>query len=156
AHHVKLFYEERIDPTESYRSGWKIEQRLRLTRVDVASKTFDQQVDQPRRQVRRYHLEYAPEWHQSFLESGQVEGRCAADEHQAPAENGAQELEASTACDRLPPMRFGYSHVAPHKVDGSTSVADLSGFEGFDERLIPLTSSPDHSVDDELADLFDV
>src|SRR5262249_47790034 len=35
AHHVRLSYGPRTDPTFSYRSGFRREQRLRLVRVDV-------------------------------------------------------------------------------------------------------------------------
>ncbi len=92
AHHVRLVYQLRTDPTESYRSGWKLEQRLRLSRVDVTSKTFDGDVNTPRRQVRRYHLKYAPNFHQSFLESVQVEGCRAGSELDAKAENEGDTL----------------------------------------------------------------
>src|SRR6185436_17959960 len=49
-----------------------------------------------------------------------------------------------------------YSHVTPHKTDGSASTSDLSGYEGFDERLHEISQSPPHSVDEEHTDLFDV
>jgi hypothetical protein len=157
AHHVRLVYEDRTDPTESYRSGWKLEQRLRLSGVDVTSKTFAGNPEDPRRQVRRYHLKYAPSFHQSFLESVQVEGRCAGSETAAFAEDeDSQLLPETTGCETLPPMTFGYGHVTPRKVDGSPGTADLAGFEGFDERLIQISNSPDHSIDEGLSDLFDI
>jgi hypothetical protein len=49
-------------------------------------------------------------------------------------------------------LKFGYSHVTPRKADGSLGSTTLKGFEGFDERLIPIAGSPDHSVDEELTD----
>ncbi len=155
AHHVRLVYEQRTDPTQSYRSGWLIEQRLRLRRVDVATKPFSGDGDSARRQVRRYHLGYAPTFHTSYLESVQVEGRCDGDETAAPAESN-QALPETTGCARLPAMTFGYSHVAPYTLDGSKGSADLEGYEGFDERLRSLVSSPANSVDEELTDLFDI
>ena len=35
AHHTRLNYEQRSDPTSSYRSGWRMDQSLRLVGVDV-------------------------------------------------------------------------------------------------------------------------
>ncbi len=155
AHHVRLVYENRTDATQSYRSGWLIEQQLRLKHVDVASKPFNGDVDSERHQVRRYHLSYDPSFHASYLESVQVEGRCDGDEMDAPGET-SQALPETTDCARLPAMTFAYSHVMPFTVDGEAGGADLTGYEGFDERLRSLASSPDHSVDEELADLFDI
>ena len=156
AHHTRLAYEPRTDPTSSYRSGWRIEQNLRLERVDVTSKTFAV-MDPARRMVRRYHLEYDADYHASLLTSVQVEGRCSGgSEEAAHQEDGFQTLPEVTSCPRLPPMTFGYSHVEPFKVDGSPGTADLPGYEGFDERVRTMASSPPHSVDDELADLFDI
>lgn len=42
---------------------------------------------------------------------------------------------------------------APFKADGSAGVADLAGYEGFDERQIPMPNSPRFSLDEELTDL---
>ena len=151
AHHTRLIYAERSDATESYRSGWKMQQRLRLTRIDVASKTFGAAASSPRKRVRRYHLDYEKTFHVSLLASVQVEGRCAAREEDAPAES-----DETTSCPRLPAMTFGYSHVEPFTVSGAPGVADLPGYEGFDERLRTMLQSPPHSVDEELSDLFDV
>jgi hypothetical protein len=58
AHHTHLSYEQRTDPTVSYRAGFPIEQNLRLTGVDVASQTFTNGSSGTRRQVHRYHLSY--------------------------------------------------------------------------------------------------
>ncbi|GMV19447.1 MAG: hypothetical protein AMXMBFR56_76710 [Polyangiaceae bacterium] len=151
AHRTRLIYADRSDPTESYRSGWKMQQRLRLTRIDVASKTFGSASSGARHRVRRYHLEYDPSSHVSLLASVQVEGRCDGDEEKAPAET-----DDTTSCPRLPAMKFGYGHVEPFTVSGGPGVADLTGYEGFDERLRTIVNSPPHSVDEELSDLFDV
>ncbi len=53
-------------------------------------------------------------------------------------------------------MTFDYQHVTPFGTDGSPGVADLPGYEGFDERVIPMKGSPPNSVDEDLADLFDI
>ena len=147
AHHTHLSYESRTDPTTSYRSGWRISQSLRLTGVDVASKTFNDAVTAPRHQVRRYHLAYRT-GHVSLLESVQMEGRCTSAEASAPAEDSGVALPAKTNCESTPALTFGYSHVATN--------ADLPGFEGFDEALQTIQSSPPHSVDEDLTDLLDV
>ncbi|MCC6903010.1 MAG: hypothetical protein IT377_28835, partial [Polyangiaceae bacterium] len=151
AHHTRLIYTERADATESYRSGWKMQQRFRLARIDVGSKTFGGAASSARRRVRRYHLEYDPGSHVSLLASVQVEGRCAGREEDAPLES-----DETTSCPRLPAMSFGYGHVEPFTVSGGPGVKDLPGYEGFDERLRTMLQSPPHSVDEELSDLFDV
>ena len=155
AHHTRLVYAARPDPTHSYRSGYRIGQNLRLTRVDVASKIFSGSTSAPRAMLRRYHLEYEATSHLSLLSSVQVEGRCATKEQDAPTE-ASELLPQETNCPRLPAMRFEYSHVQPFKTDGTPGYADLNGYEGFDERLRNILSSPPHSVDEELTDLFDI
>jgi RHS repeat-associated protein len=158
AHHTRLSYEQRPDPTHSYRSGWRMDQNLRLARVDVTSKTFNGSVTSARALLRRYHLGYAPaaSSHASLLTSVQVEGRCASSEMSAPVEDSAQLLASTTSCGRLPAMQFEYSHVTPYTTSGAPGTADLAGYEGFDERLHDMVASPPHSVDEELTDLFDV
>lgn len=155
AHHTHLRYEDRTDPTRSYRAGWLIEQRLRVTGIDVTSKTYNGGASQLRRQVRRYHLEYEAGQHVSLLSSVQVEGRCADSEDAAPAETN-EALPPVTNCSTLPAMNLGYAHVEAFATDGSPGAADLSGYEGFDERIIPVATSPANSVDEQLSDLFDV
>jgi RHS repeat-associated protein len=147
AHHTHLVWESRTDPSESYRSGWKIETRLRLAGVDVTSKTFTGGEVGARHLVRRYHLAYDANYHASLLASVQVEGRCAAAEANAPAEDNLGLLPA-TSCPVLPAMKFGYSHVA--------ASAGPAGFEEFDRRVVKMSSAPPHSVDEATADFFDV
>jgi RHS repeat-associated protein len=150
AHHTHLVWEQRTDPTQSYRTGWLVESNLRLARVEVASKTFVLPTSESRRRVRTYHLGYDSASHISQLTSVQVEGRCSGDE-------GTAALEGSdTACEKLPPMTFGYTKVDARKIDGSEGEIDLPGYDGFDERITTMSSSPDHSVDEALTDLFDI
>src|SRR5262249_46848322 len=78
AHHTYLDYEARPDPSVSYRRGWRTAMTQRLTRIDVASKTFVP--DENRRLVRRYFLEYDSTFHVSLLSTFQVGGRCANNE----------------------------------------------------------------------------
>jgi RHS repeat-associated protein len=155
AQHTHLVYENRPDPTISFRRGWRVDQALRLAGVDVTSVPFA--AGGARHAVRRYHLAYDASLHVSLLSSVQVEGRCSGSESSAPAEDPTtQALPAVTGCPALPPMTFGYQHVTPFAVDGSPGVADLPGYEGFDERVIPMKQSPPSSVDENLADLFDI
>jgi RHS repeat-associated protein len=159
AHHTRLSYEDRSDPTFSYRSGWRMDQTLRLTRVDVTSRAFNEGLSAARHQVRRYHLGYALQ-HASLLTSVQVEGRCDGNEVNAPAEvsgppdpgtppNRVTELlRDGPNCPTLPAMTFDYSHVQQN--------ADLPGFEGFNHDLHTIQSSPPHSVDDAMTDLLDI
>jgi hypothetical protein len=155
AHHTRIVYEERTDPTLSFRRGWRVDQTQRLVRVDVTSATFA--VAGARHAVRRYHLAYDPAYHVSLLASVQLEGRCAGAEADAPAEDPATEsLPEETGCATLPPVTFGYRHVVPFQSDGNPGSADLAGYEGFDERVIAMSGSPPSSIDDNLTDLFDI
>jgi RHS repeat-associated protein len=144
AHHTRLVYEPRTDPTASYRSGWKIEQRLRLRRIDVTSKSFGGAPTEARQLVRRYHLGYDANFHVSHLTGVQVEGRCEV----SVAESPAGTLPETSGCPRLPPMTFEYGHVQ--------AGGGLAGYERFDGQVRKLASSPAHSVDEELTDLFDI
>jgi hypothetical protein len=154
AHHTHLKYEQRTDPTVSYRSGWRIEERLRLKRVDVTSATDGATGN--RRQVRRYHLSYEAGQHISLLSSVQIEGRCASNEDTPNQEGNDALLPEATTCGRLPAMKFGYQHVTPYNSTGSSGVTDLPGYEGFDERVLSLPGSPPHSLDEELTGLLDI
>lgn len=152
AHHTHLHYEARTDPTESYRSGWLIKQTKRLKRVDVTSKT--ESGGGERRVVRRYHLDYDGGFHTSYLTSVQVEGRCVSDETQAQAEEDG--LVGFSSCPKLPPMTFAYSHVDGFTTDGTAVGSSLTGYEAFDARLQAVGNTPPHSIDDNLADFFDI
>jgi RHS repeat-associated protein len=147
AHHTRLVWEERSDPGESYRSGWKLETRLRLKRVDVTSKSFVEGEAGPRRLVRRYHLAYDQAYRASLLVSVQMEGRCVAVEDDAVTED-ADQLLPFTQCPRLPAMRFGYSHVA--------ASPGPAGFEAFSQEVNEVAAAPPHSIDEDTADFFDV
>ncbi len=152
AHHTRLRYESRPDAPWSYRRGWPTRLSRRLIGVDVTSKPFVgglAAVGAPRELVRRYHLTYDPTLHVSLLTSVQVEGRCDGPPVPEP-------LASVTNCPKLPAMSFAYQHVAPFNTNGSPSVADLAGFEGFDERITTMASSPAYSIDEALTDLFDV
>lgn len=137
AHHTRLVYEDRPDTTTSYKSGWLVERRRRLARIDVTSKTFEHGTGRNRQLVRRYHLAYENIDLVSLLKSVTLEGRCHASENSAAIELGDGTLP-STSCQRLPPMTLGYT---PYSLGGS--VQDMA-------------SSPPHSVDETLSDLFDV
>jgi RHS repeat-associated protein len=154
AHHTRLVYEARTDPTHSYRSGWRIDQRQRLKQIDITSKTFNDALAE-RRLVRRYHLEYAADQHASLLAGLQVEGRCSDEENGAPVEE-TDGTVPPTSCARLPPMKFGYSHVTPFKTNGAVGSVTLAGYEGFDERVRSIAGSPPHSLDEQLTELMDI
>ena len=53
-------------------------------------------------------------------------------------------------------MTFEYEHVSSFDVEGKSAPRDLAGYEGFDERVRAVAKSPDHSIDEEQADLFDI
>ncbi|HMR78322.1 MAG TPA: toxin TcdB middle/N-terminal domain-containing protein, partial [Polyangiaceae bacterium] len=132
---------------------------MRLARVDVASHAFAG--SGARHMVRKTHLGYDPTSHLSLLTSVQVEGRCGGTGlHGAVAETAAvqegNEALPATSCPRLPAMTFEYSRVQPFSTSGAPSSSTLPGYEGFDARLISMSQSPPHSVDEGLTDLFDV
>ncbi|MFN0246523.1 MAG: toxin TcdB middle/N-terminal domain-containing protein, partial [Kofleriaceae bacterium] len=154
AHHTRLVYDtNRHDPRTSYQRGWETVTGWRLVGVDVTSAPF---AGGTREAVRRYHLDYDPSAHASLLTSVTVEGRCA-----DPIAGGvATEMEdgglSSTTCETLPAVRFGYQHVTPTTTQGTPGVADLPGYEGFDERLIAIAQGgPKFSIDGNNTDLFD-
>jgi RHS repeat-associated protein len=138
AHHARLIYEERPDPTTSYRSGWLVERKMRLARIDVTSKTHKHGTMPNRRQLRRYHFTYDEEGTVSLLAAIELEGRCSTNEDGEELLERGDGTLATSNCPRLPPMKFGYT---PYAIGGS--VQELAG-------------SPPHSVDEALSDLFDV
>jgi RHS repeat-associated protein len=152
AHHTRIGYEARTDPTQSFRRGWQVTQALRIRSVDVTSKSFTGTTRSGRQMVRRYHIAYEPGSHVSLLASVTLEGRCAS----SVAENVAGDLPVVTACTALPPVQFGYQHVTPFTNDGQPGLADLPGYEGFDERVQHFAASPAYSIDGVTSDLFDV
>ncbi|MCC6216085.1 MAG: hypothetical protein IT376_14560, partial [Polyangiaceae bacterium] len=162
AHHVRLAWEARTDPTESYRGGWRMVRRQRLARVDVTSKPYGEaggavDASAARKVVRRYHLGYEATSHVSLLERIEVEGRCSgAEAHPSVAAEDASGGVGPTSCPRLPPMTFTYSRVSGYGTDGAPGGATVPGYEPFDARLRSLADSPPHSVDEGQADLFDV
>ena len=156
AHHTRLVYEDRPDPTTSYRSGFRIDQVSRLVRVDVASKPFAGSTSAARELVRRYELGYDPNFHVSMLASLTVEGRCASTGSAQLEEDGSESIPYPSGCPTLPPMTFGYSHVTGHVLSGGVASSTLPGYEPFDERVQSLASSPDYSLDSSQTALEDV
>ncbi|HEX2735004.1 MAG TPA: toxin TcdB middle/N-terminal domain-containing protein, partial [Polyangiaceae bacterium] len=155
AHHVRLRYEQRTDPTFSYRSGWRITEQLRLVGVDVASKVFGAGTSSARALVRRYHLSYEPDQHTTLLSQVQVEGRCESSDL-APSVFEVEGKLGSSDCPLLPPLRFEYSHVSGFLSDGSAATSSLDGYEAFDERLLAVTDSPAYSLDESQTILVDI
>ncbi len=151
AHHTRVRYDGRTDPTFSFRRGWRTTQTLRVAGVDVASKPFEGGSSPARELVRRYHLSYDGKWHASLLTSVQMEGRCA-----APVLEDASEAVPPTSCPKLPEMTFGYQHVKTDPVTGEGVPGDLPGYESWDETVRAFDKSPPFSVDEELTDLFDI
>jgi RHS repeat-associated protein len=144
AHHTRLRWESRPDPSAGYRRGWRIDQRLRLTTVDISVKSFTAGVSGARRQLRRTHLEYDASTHVSLLTAVSLEGRCDGDEDSAslPQEDGNQQLPDATGCRRMPAMRFSYAHAQP-----ANPVAAPPGYEPFDNTLQEMASSPALALD---------
>ncbi|HVR20612.1 MAG TPA: SpvB/TcaC N-terminal domain-containing protein, partial [Polyangiaceae bacterium] len=149
AHHVRLSYETRPDPTSSYVSGWKLEQRSRLASIDITSKPFSAAVSATRELVRRYRFTYDSTYHCSLLTKIQMEGRCA-----APIAEDAAERLPTTSCPALPPMEFEYQHTG----DPAGAAADSKGFrfEPFQTAVSHLANSPPLSLGKSETALFDV
>jgi RHS repeat-associated protein len=152
AHHVRLVYETRTDPTTSFRRGWPTTHALRLASVDVASKSFAGDTASARELVRRYRLSYSSAWHVSYLTRIELEGRCS-----APVSEGSGEaLPATTSCPTLPAASLFYQHVDGYDTKGASAPATIPTFEAFDARIRAMNASPPFSLDDEMTDLFDV
>jgi len=151
AHRVQFVYEPREDVTSSYVTTWRVEQALRLKRLEITSAA--DQVG-ARFLVRRYHLSYAADSYHSLLSSVQVEGRPSRPDPVLEVEVGnaavpEASLGASIVGDLLPPMRFGYTKPT---VTSST----VAGFGGIDATVHKSGNSPDHSTSEGRVDLFDV
>src|SRR5258708_15717141 len=71
-------------------------------------------------------------------------------------EGAVNAVDPNHEAARPPPMTFDYQHVLPFDTSGNPSSRDIPGYEGFDERIHTIGNSPDHSVDEELTDLFDI
>jgi RHS repeat-associated protein len=150
AHRVHFVYELRADMTSSYVSTWRMEQTMRLKRIEVTS--ADQSVG-ARYLVRRYHLAYEPGSYHSLLGSVQVEGRPAAADDLAgmvasPNAVSEEALGDALVGQLLPPMLFGYSQ--------PPSTHAVAGFGGIDVTVRSSAASPDVSADESRVALFDV
>ena len=150
AHHTRILYQPRTDTIVSFRRGWQTNQTLRVLGIDVTSMPFSAGSGTSRELLRRYHLTYDPTYHSSFLTSVLLEGRCA----QAVQEDGTQSLPSGTGCPGLPATTFQYQHVTPLTIGGQPGVADLAGFEGFNEQVQHIAASPNYSVDGIYTDLL--
>jgi RHS repeat-associated protein len=154
AHHTRLVWELRSDPATSYRRGWGVQQRYRLARVDVTSKTF-QAPQSPRRLVRSYRLGYQPvtQSHISLLASAQLVGRCSGEEEGAPAE-GNDGIVPVTNCGTMPPTTFRYSQVG----DGGAAqlVNATQGFGAFDATVRDVKGSPPIELNGRAGMLMDI
>ena len=147
AHHTRLAYESRPDPSTGFNRGWRVLKAQILKRVDVTS--VRDATSSTRQLLRRYHLAYDASYHPSLLVSVQVEGRCEQPvfEQNDPQTQDPTGKLPSTSCPKLPAMKFGYSHVGD---------AEADAFEPFNTTLRKVASSPKHSVDEEYTDLYDV
>ncbi len=151
AHRVQFVYEARQDVTSSYLTTWRVEQALRLKRLEMTS--AGDQVG-ARFLVRRYHLGYDPDSYHSLLSSVQVEGRPSRMDPALEVQVGSatvpeSSLGSSIVGELLPPMRFGYTKAA-------TTSTTVEGFGGIDATVHKSASSPDHSASEGRVDLFDV
>ena len=154
AHHTQLFYRVAPDVTVSYRSGWPIEQRRRLlAQVAVSSQPFTAAAE--RKLVRRYHLAYDGDYHQSLLQSVTVEGRCAGSEDGAQPEPSDRVAAARVRHAAAHDLRLHATSPATTRL-ATRRRATLAGYEAIDERIREIASSPPHSLDEELSSLFDI
>jgi RHS repeat-associated protein len=146
AHHTRLAWEPRPDAISNYRRGWRVEQQLRLRRIDLTSKTYTG-ATAARRQVRRVHLAYDAASHYSLLTAVTLEGRCDGreDSGSVPIEGADERLPETTSCATMPPTRLSYSHV-----QSSSPIATVAGFEPFDGTMHEAAGSPVLPIDGSL------
>ncbi|MGC4070653.1 MAG: toxin TcdB middle/N-terminal domain-containing protein [Polyangiaceae bacterium] len=138
AHHAHLEYESRSDGLVSFRSGWRMEHRMRIRRIDVSAKPFESS-GAPRQLLRRYHFQYDLFSHASLLTSFQQEGRCA-----TPVTENASGVLPETTCSRLPALTFGYQRVRSELPPATDS--DGLRFEPLAAEVRGLPNSPPHSL----------
>jgi hypothetical protein len=153
---IRFQYETRPDVFSSYVAGWRVDLSQRLTRIVVTSAEAG---STNRFMVRRYHLGYAPgatSFH-SLLARVEVEGRPDTVDAYSAARVASPTAVPEATLDgtfgfvgpTLPALRFEYSA-------GTATSSTIDGFGGINGLAIRAPSSPPHSVDEGVADLFDV
>ncbi|MDJ0765367.1 MAG: toxin TcdB middle/N-terminal domain-containing protein [Myxococcota bacterium] len=140
-HRLHFVYETRPDPSVSFAACFRMEQNLRLKRIEVAS--YQNEPGGARRLNRVYLFTYEDQTHSfhSRLSQVQVCGRDWVD-------------GGGGTC--LPPLDFTYSRITGVGPDGSASSEPIEGFGYFNEQTRDLAVSPDVSLDDENVDFMDV
>jgi RHS repeat-associated protein len=146
---VHFVYEDRPDPTLSYRSGWRTRMAWRLRRIEV---TAAGETVGSRALVRRYHFGYDTRAYHSLLTSITVEGRPETLDAATGAVVGDGTLPESLLGDglvgpTLPPMRFTYTGDVAGGVDG---------FPRLDGTRRRGAGGPLDGAGDPRADLYDV
>ncbi len=149
--HVRIVYEDRPDPTLSFRDGWRIRSARRVRRVEVTAAGYGVG---SRSLVRRWHFAYDPRSYHSLLSSLTVEGRP----HHLDRDTGAMILDGEVSeanlgdgliGPTLPPMVFHYT--------GEAALArGVDGFPELDGTRHVSSASPRDGAGDPSADLFDV
>lgn len=148
---VHFVYEDRPDPTTSYRSGWRIRSARRLRRIEVTAAGASAGT---RYLVRRYRFAYDARSYQSLLSSISIEGRPQALDAPSGAMVGDASIVESALGDGvvgalLPPMVFHYT-------GASALAAGIDGFPALDGTRRRGDTSPRDSAGDPRADLYDV
>ena len=108
--------------------------------------------------MRRYHLEYDAGSHVSLLDKRSGRGTLRESER---TRRRRRSDDSRIARRRMPApagdevrLRRASSR---SRASGAAGTASLAGYEGFDERLMHTgRRAAEHSVDDELTDLFDI
>jgi RHS repeat-associated protein len=154
AHHTQLSWEDHGFWQDWYADAFHATPDVRLSRVAVASKTWD--ASGPREVIRVYRLVYAdqrgfgtyvqgttaPLWHHSFLRQITMEGKCSHEE------DGNGNIPTSAPCPTLPPTTFEY--------DGG----GIGAFSEFVSTILPgapANLAADNKVlpDEEVATIID-
>ncbi len=145
AHRTHLDYEAPPDLVVDYSPRWHAVPDWRLTTVTMTSASRSSAA---RELVRRYHLNYGSQGHQSFLLSVQLEGRCG------PTSEATALATPQIICDTLPPttMEYGGRSGSAASVwnmqgpvslaeGGDVSIVDVNG-DGLPDIVAPYAATP--------------
>ncbi len=140
-HQLHFVYEDRPDAAVSYAAGIRIEQNLRLKRIEVRSFQYTPENERPLTRV--YLLTYEDEFVSIHSRLVQVQ-TCGKD----------WDEDAGGTC--MPPLELHYNQIQGIGPDGATPSPTIAGFGSFNEMVKNISVSPDVSPNEPNVDLMDV
>ncbi len=140
-HNAHFVYEPRPDTTVSFATGFRVDQNLRLARVEVSSYQDKPTGERPLTRVYLFTYQNEDYSFHSKLEQIQVCGRDWRDGY-------------GGTC--LSPLSLSYTRIPGISPDGTTPTKTVPGFGYLSEIVHNFEVSPDVSVSDENVDFMDI